>query len=174
MRTPTDTRKNNKNSDTKIRNDPDSIPKNNSQTTSIENKKTKSYDRRNIQFMDKQISTTTKDPYTRTHHISNNQYNKNKNQQNNKPADTTTKYNDKQNDKITKYRHSIKKQKSVLISKSHILLQSKANKNTETNPIKHNENKYCTYNHCTKKNNNVPITTATVLPYPNIHSPKIK
>ena len=79
MRTPTDTRKNNKNTDTKIRNDPDSILKNNSQTTSVENKKTKSYDLRNIQFMDKQISITTKDPYTRTHHISNNQYNKNKN-----------------------------------------------------------------------------------------------
>ena len=89
--------------------------------------------------MDKQISTTMKHPYIRTHHISNNQYNKNKNQQNNKQADTTTKYNDKQNDKITKYRHSIKKQKSVIISKSHTLLKSKANKNTETNPIKHNE-----------------------------------
>ena len=124
--------------------------------------------------MDKQISTTTKDPYTRTHHISNNQYNKNKNQQNNIPADTTTKYNGKQNDKITKYRHSIKEQKTVLISKSHILLQSKANKNTETNPIKHNENKYCTCTHCTNKNNNAPIANTTVLPYPNISYPKIK
>ena len=80
-----------------------------------------------------------KHPHIRTHHISNNQYNKNKNQQNKKQADITTKYNDKQNDKITKYRHSIKKQKSVIISKSHTLLKSKANKNTETNPIKHNE-----------------------------------
>ena len=102
--------------------------------------------------MDKKISTTIKHPYICTHHISNNQYNKNKNQHNNKPANTTTtKYNEKQNDKITKCWHSIEKQKSVLISKSHILLQSKANKNTETNPIKHNENRYCTYTHCTKK-----------------------
>ena len=84
-----------KNTDTKIRTNPDRIPKNNYQTTSIENKKTKSVDHRNIQFMDKQISTTMKHPYIRTHHISNNQYNKNKKQQNNKQADTTTKYNNK-------------------------------------------------------------------------------
>ena len=55
-----------KNTDTKIRTDLDRIPKNNSQTTSIENKKTKSVYHRNIQFMDTKISPSMKHPYIRT------------------------------------------------------------------------------------------------------------
>ena len=88
--------------DTKIRTDPDS-KNNNSPPKSIENKKTQSANNRNIKFMDKQKMTTTKYPYTRNNHTSNNQYNKNKDQQINKTTDTNNKDNDKQSDKTTNY-----------------------------------------------------------------------
>ena len=72
------------------------------------------------------------------------QYNNNKNQQIDRPADTTTNYNDKQIDKITNCWYSIKKQKSVPIRNSYILLKNKTNKNIKSTPTNNIVNQYCT------------------------------
>ena len=124
--------------------------------------------------MDKQILTNTKHSFIHNHHTSNTQYNNNKNQQIDRPADTTTNYNDKQIDKITNCRYSIKKQKSVPIRNSYILLKNKTNKNIKSTPTNNIVNQYCTSTHTTTNNNNVPIATTTFPPYQKTYTPNIK
>ena len=105
--------------------------------------------------MAKHILTNTKQSTTRKHHTPNIQYINNTNQKNHRSADTTTNYNDKRNDKITNCRYSIKKQKSIHISNSHLLLKNNTNKTTKTTPTKNIVNQYCTSTHSTTNNNNV-------------------